>query len=122
VKAQLWFALGALMSAGLVGCEDPIVGDWEGSNGCGDAEFTIEDNELTGDGSFQVPDTTGSCITCDFDVEFDDPEDGSYDGTVELSNCNCGGATKLDVECDIDDDSLDCTLECVGDQDFDRKD
>jgi hypothetical protein len=120
------------VALGAVGCTDPAVGDWEASTPCGDSEFTIDDEDgLAGDGTLRLADGVGNCIACDFDVELDDPDDGKYEGTVELKNdgspgsCTCGPSqlTKLDVECDINDDgdALDCSLECVGDEEFDKK-
>jgi hypothetical protein len=107
-------ALGTIGFLLLVGCGDPIVGDWEAeeeSFGCGTDDFSVED-DLTGKGTLHVVNTEGACLACDFDLELENTGDGQYEGTVEMEECSCNGDDKFDVECDIADDgeSLDCKI------------
>jgi len=111
----------------LVGCKDPVVGKWEGENAgsCGRDDFEVED-DLTGSGTTNVPNTDGDCLSCDFDLELenDGDGDGEYSGELEFDTCECNGDKKFDVECEIDSDGqgMTCTVDspCLGEQDFEK--
>jgi len=120
---RIWLAcLGLSM---LVGCKDPVVGKWEGENAgsCGRDDFEVED-DLTGSGTTNVPNTQGDCLSCDFDLELENDGDGEYSGELEFETCECNGDKKFDVECEIDSDGqgMTCTVDspCLGEQDFEK--
>ena len=94
-------------------CENPLVGDWESKDvleGCSSAEGELEveeDGELTGDGSVTLSDGE-FCFDCEFDVEVEDKGDDRYEFEIEFKDCSIGGSNKLEWDCDLEDDELDC--------------
>ncbi len=104
----------------LTGCTDPIVGDWEADNECGDSELTAYDDG-TGDG-FSWMYAGGGCTKCKFEFDWEAKGDGDYDAEMEFDECNCNGERKGDAECDMndDEDEMDCEL-TVGSCDFDKE-
>jgi hypothetical protein len=100
-----------------MGCENGLVGKWETDNfpGCsGGGEFTIEDNELKGDGELVLP-VNGTCATCPFDVEATDNGDDEYELEISFDNCSINGSAKFDLDCTRDDNQLDCESNAVAD-------
>lgn len=102
----------ALSATALMGCKNDLVGDWESNGevvGCGNGgDFTIDDNDLKGDGKMTLSDGV-SCFNCDFDIEAEDNGNDSYDITIDFNTCTINASSKVELDCDFDNDSLDCT-------------
>ncbi len=115
----------------LAGCDNALVGEWTSKDafpGCSGAEgtLTIDDNDLEGDGSVTVSDGV-SCFDCDFDATATDNGDDQYDIELEFKDCTIGGSDSIDLECDLDDDTLDCDsddvdLDSAGYDEWERED
>ncbi len=107
----LSFSFILVSALALTGCTDPMVGDWESDNDCGDSELTADDDG-TGDGYVYMATMSNPCTKCDFDFDWEEKGDGDYDIEIEFDACNCGDVTKGDVECNMndDEDEMDCEL------------
>jgi hypothetical protein len=104
----------------LTGCTDPIVGDWEADNDCGDSEMTANDDG-TGDGEIWMV-TGAGCTLCKFEFDWEEAGDGKYDAELEFDECHCDGEKKGDADCTMNDaeDEMDCDL-TIGICDFDEQ-
>lgn len=110
-----WTVLGLALSAmALVGCDNDLVGDWESDGeltGCGNGgEFTIEDNDLKGDGKLTLTDGV-SCFSCDFDIEAEDKGDGDYTLDIEFTTCTINNSRTVSLDCAYDNDAIDCSAD-----------
>jgi len=94
---------------------DPVWGEWEGrSNGCAArTEFEIDD-DYRGDGRLVLDD----CTVCDIDIDVDADGDGEYE--LEVAGVDCRGT--IDLDCEVDDDELECQDAVGGRYDFERND
>lgn len=79
---------------------DPVWGEWEGrANGCAArTEFEVDD-DYRGDGKVVFDD----CSVCE--VNLDIEADGE-DYELEVAGVSCQGT--FDLDCEIDDDELEC--------------
>jgi hypothetical protein len=115
MKTNRWLlvSVAVIGLTGLSACKNAIIGEWRAveDDGCGKTRFTMDDAE-TGDGTMYVMGGTG-CITCPFDVDANDRDDGRYTGTIQLHGCDCNGSTSFGFECFMNDDEdrMDCTME-----------
>lgn len=87
------------------GCDeefiDPAWGDWEARNGSCDANTQFEiDDDYRGDGRF----VTSECKVCQVNLEIELVDDGEYE--IEADAVDCSGS--LDLDCELDDDELEC--------------
>ncbi len=111
---------------GLVGCADPIIGEWEArDNGCGRNKFEVDD-ELKGDGSLYLLGAFGECLKCDFDLTVESKGGGDYNAEVEFDTCACNGDSSFDADCELNDagDELTCSIDSVcfpEDEEFDKE-
>ncbi len=94
---------------------DPVWGEWEArSNGCAArTEFDIDD-DYRGDGRLVLND----CTVCDIDIDVDADGDGEYE--LEVAGVDCRGT--IDLDCEIDDDELECQDSVGTRYDFERND
>ena len=88
-------------------------GDWEaGANGCNArTEFEIDD-DYKGDGKVVLSD----CTVCDANLEIDPDGDDEYE--IEVNYVDCNGTE--DLECELDDDELECQTDNGSRIDFER--
>lgn len=115
----------------LAGCGNDLEGEWTSKGEyplCPNADKgTMElDGELQGSGTVTLSDGT-ICFECDFDVEATDKGDDEYDIELRFDNCQVGGFTSLDLECELEDDTLECDsddvdLEGSGYDEWERED
>jgi len=113
------FLLSSIVFA-LAACEeqpyvDPVWGEWEGrSNGCpARTEFEIDD-DYRGDGRLVLDD----CSVCQVNLDIDADGEGEYE--LEVAGVDCQGT--IDLDCEVDDDELECQDEAGGRYDFERND
>ena len=105
----------AVLPLTTVGCEDekfdPIWGEWEAqANGCNvRTQFEVDD-DYKGDGRY----VTGDCTVCEVNLEVDPQGDGDYE--IEVNPVDCQGT--LDLDCNLDDDELECEDGMGGRIDF----
>ncbi len=92
---------------------DPVWGDWEGrSNGCAArTEFEIDD-DYRGDGRIVLED----CSVCQVNLDVEPEDDGEYE--LEVAGVDCQGT--IDLDCEIDDDELECQDSVGTRYDFER--
>ncbi len=92
---------------------DPVWGDWEGrANGCAArTEFEIDD-DYKGDGRVVFDD----CSVCQVNIDVDPEDDGEYQ--LEVDGVDCEGS--LDLDCELDDDELECQDSTGMRSDFER--
>lgn len=102
---KILLVLSAVASLSTVGCDaeqpDPVVGDWTApAAGCNSrTEFEIDD-DYKGDGRY----VTANCTVCQVNIEIDAEGDGEYE--LRLDPVDCMGT--LDLDCELDDDELEC--------------
>jgi hypothetical protein len=101
----------------MLGCSDPIIGDWEQQNSLcdGSGEFTVDD-DLGAEGTLYLPDGTGSCLACTFDGDVTNEDHNEYSADITFHDCSCQGNDSADADCLMSDDDayLDCTLHLPG--------
>jgi hypothetical protein len=114
VKSNVSLAVLALSALAMIGCSDPIIGDWrEVDSDCGDlGKFTVDD-DLNVDGTLYVDDGSG-CSPCTFDGTIEDKDDGKYLAEVTFDTCRClldnAASGKADCTMNDDEDRLSCDL------------
>jgi hypothetical protein len=97
--------LSAALCLSTVGCDadapDPVVDEWTApaANCNSRTQFEIDD-DYKGDGRY----VTASCTVCQVNIEVDPEGDGEYE--LRLDPVDCMGT--LDLDCEIDDDELEC--------------
>ena len=118
MRSPLFLALSLLFA--LPACDDepyvdPVWGEWEGrSNGCSArTEFDIDD-DYRGDGRLVLSD----CTVCQVNIDVDADGEGEYE--LEIAGVDCQGT--VDLECEVDDDELECQDEVGNRYDYERND
>src|SRR5262245_62033769 len=115
----------------LAGCGNDLEGEWrsKGTNPlCATAdEGTMEmDDNLEGSGTVTLSNGT-ICFECDFDVPATDTGDDTSDIELEFDACTLNELRTIDLECKLDDDTLECDsgdveLEGSGYEEWERVD
>ena len=113
-----WSVLALASSAfALGGCQNALVGEWRTEDqvqcvgGLGDIEFTIDDNNLEGD---------GEVCNVSFDVDAEDKGDKEYELDFKA---NDGSFDSPNTDCEIDDKELDCDFgTLLGRVTFEKRD
>lgn len=116
IRSTLLLAFSALVALPACADEpyvDPVWGDWEGnSNGCpARTEFEVDD-DYRGDGRIVLQD----CTVCEVNLDIEPEDDGEYE--FEVAGVNCQGT--IDLDCEIDDDELECEDSVGTRYDFER--
>lgn len=115
-----WLVMTGLVVVGS-GCTDPIVGSWEATDPpdytCSgrpfEATMDIDDN-LEGEGKMHVVLDSDTCGEFDFELEITDKGDGDYEFEVTLDGLTVDGSSKIEVDCELDDDELECDAADIG--------
>lgn len=92
---------------------DPVWGDWEGSsNGCPARTAFEIDDDYRGDGRVVLDD----CSVCEVNLDIEAEGDGEYE--IEVAGVNCQGT--IDLDCEVDDEELECQDNVGIRYDFER--
>lgn len=120
--------LGCLVALLLSACSTSLEGDWRGENhGCGRDALSL-DGSLHGDGTLSFVNGSGSCLSCDFQIEGESRGSDRFTFDIDFDTCTCAGDPTAEADCELNDagDKLTCTLDfgnCSpsGDQEFELR-
>jgi hypothetical protein len=111
----------------LVGCGDPIVGEWELDSG---STATQEDWTIEGDetGEFEATyNISGTDVDVDGDIEWSNEGDGEYEVELKCKSISAGlscsqvSTSKLDCEINDAGDELECSIGTGDKFTYDKK-
>ena len=107
----------------LIGCGDPLEGDWQSDEkACGSHrhEFTIDSggDAVSGEGDFWFASNSGSCVKCSGSISGKEKSTaGSYDIEVNFSgDQGCSELPDGNFDCKLKSD--DTVLSCEGEAPF----